>query len=100
MGAVALAVLSSAGAAKAEGAAQSYAATDYWINYQQHAHAYADDVPILPRFGDASPWSRVRDVLMGGRKAQALYLLGDDRLHMFPTRVGVLGWGLSAGVCF
>lgn len=93
--------LASSGSAKAQGAAQSYAATDYWVNYQTHAHSYADDVPLLPHFNDGSSWSTLRAALMGKRKgAQALYLLGDDRLHMFPTRVGVLGWGFSAGLRF
>jgi hypothetical protein len=99
--AVALAVqLATAGSAKAEGPAQSYAATDYWLNYETHAHNYADDVPLVPRFTDNSQWSRIREALMGSRKAHALYLVGDDHVHMFPTRVGVLGWGMSAGFVF
>ena len=54
----------------------------------------------LPRFAEGTPWWRVKTLLMGGRRAHALYLLGDDRIHLFPARVGVFGWGASAGVEF
>jgi hypothetical protein len=37
---------------------------------------------------------------MPRRRAHALYLIGDDRLHVFPTRVGVIGWGATAGFQF
>jgi hypothetical protein len=76
------------------------AARDYWLDYTRHAHAFADYDPAVPRFTDGSPWWRVKALLMPHRRAQALYLFGDDRLHVFPARVGVIGWGASAGLQF
>ena len=97
---MALALLLSSGTAKAQ-AFSNLAATDYWRSYLEHAHAYADDVPLVPHLGEGSTWSHVKEMLMPGhRKAHSLYLLGDDRLHLFPTRVGVLGWGVNAGLQF
>jgi hypothetical protein len=92
---VALSV-SFAGVANAE-TIGGIAAREYWVDYTRHAHGFADYDPAVPRIADGSPWSRVKALLMPHRHAQALYLFGDDRLHVFPARVGVIGWGASAG---
>ena len=72
----------------------------YLVDYTTHSHGFGDYAPNLPRFAEGTPWWRVKTLLMGGRRAHALYLLGDDRIHLFPARVGVFGWGASAGVEF
>jgi hypothetical protein len=97
--ALVLAGLAVARPARAQ-AVQSLAATDYLIEYTTHAHAYVEDAPILPRFSDGSVWSEIHTALMHNRQGSGLYLLGDENLHLFPTRVGVLGWGLYMGLRF
>jgi hypothetical protein len=79
---------------------RSVAVTDYWVDYMRHAHNFADYAPNLPRFNEGTPWWRVKTLLMPGRRAHALYLLGDDRLHLYPARVGVIGWGATAALEF
>jgi hypothetical protein len=78
----------------------SLAATNYFIDYSRHAHAYVEDKPLVPDLAQGSAWMAVHNAVMGGRRGSAMYLVGDDRMHLFPTRVGILGWGLSAGLQF
>jgi hypothetical protein len=93
-------LLASPRAAHAQTVIHNVAVTAYTLDYMQHAHSFVDYSPNLPRFAEGSPWWRVKLLLMANRRAHALYLLGDDRLHVYPARVGVIGWGACAGLQF
>jgi len=76
------------------------AVTSYWVDYSRSAHAFSDALPLAPQLTEGTPWVAMRGLLMRDPGAQTLYLIGDDRLHVSPGRVGILGWGLSAGIRF
>jgi hypothetical protein len=87
--------------ARAETPLRNAGATDYLVDYMRHSHGFWDYAPNLPRFTESTPWWSVKALLMPGRpRAHALYLIGDDSLHLFPSRVGVFGWGATAGIQF
>jgi hypothetical protein len=98
--ALAVAILAAPRAARAQTIIHSVAVTDYMLDYMHHAHSFVDYSPTLPRFTEGTPWWQVKTLLMANRRAHALYLLGDDRLHVYPARVGVIGWGACAGIQF
>jgi hypothetical protein len=98
VGAIALAA---APTARAQ-ALRDYAARDYLVSYQGHARGYCEESPMVPQLAPGSAWASLAE-LLPGRSPSAhgrLYLLGGDQLHLVPTRLGVLGWGVSAGVAF
>jgi hypothetical protein len=99
--ALAVAILgASPRAAHAQTVIHNVAVTDYMLDYMRHAHSFVDYSPNLPRFSEGTPWWQVKTLLMANPRAHALYLLGDDRLHVYPARVGVIGWGACAGIQF
>ena len=38
--------------------------------------------------------------IMPNRRSKNVYMLGDDRLHVVPRRIGLFGWGLAVGSLF
>jgi hypothetical protein len=94
---VLLAVLAAAAPARAQ-LVHEIANNALYGDYLARAHAIVLDGAAAPQFEPGSPWANLEHALTRGQRGRDLYLLGSERLSLSPSRVGILGWGVSA-VC-